>query len=237
MMTLNHGLSGYVCGQVVLPLVKSRAPLSPRAMGWAAFIGAMLPDLDILTRLFGYDAYFSSAWYAHRHASHSILGALVLGLLATGLWMALRPGSGQGRAVRFFWLAGCFWFGGVLHLVGDLFTPGWPLPVFWPYAVRFGGWAHIGWFSPYLLWLFLSAILLAWGVEQAGHRFGFLRAWRPSLTWSVFALAAFRWGSFMAGSRYHSWEQWLAFHNDLLPEPLIYPVTAGVRFLWFWLTS
>ncbi|NIP72009.1 MAG: metal-dependent hydrolase, partial [Gammaproteobacteria bacterium] len=72
MMTLNHGLSGYVCGRVAMPLLKRHAPLSERHLGWAFFLGALAPDVDILTKvLLGRGAYFSGAWYAHRHLSHS----------------------------------------------------------------------------------------------------------------------------------------------------------------------
>ena len=167
MIAPNHGFSGYICGQIAMPLLKRHSPLTERVAGLAFFLGAMMPDADIFTKtLLGRQAYFGAAFYAHRHASHSILGTLALALIAAGLLTLLPPvrrAAGQWRG--YAWLVACFWVGGMIHLVGDVFTPGWPLPLFWPLPMRYGGWSHIGWFSPYLFWLFLTAIAVGWGVR------------------------------------------------------------------------
>ena len=246
MMTLNHGLSGYVCGQVAMPLLRRRSPLPERALGWAFFLGAMLPDMDILTRaLLGRAAYFSQAWYGHRALSHSLLGTLLLALLAAGLlyWplahRAVNTGAGAGASPlrAYGWLAGCAWAGGVLHLFGDLFTPGWQLPLFWPLEPRYGALRHIGWFSPYLLWLFVTAMALAALAVHGGSRLRRLRPWASVLAWGVYALAAVRWVSFLLTSRYGSNDQWMAYQQELLPDALILPLTRGVHALWYWFTG
>ncbi|HKI97890.1 MAG TPA: metal-dependent hydrolase, partial [bacterium] len=237
--TPNHGLSGYVCAQVALPLLRRRSPVSPRALGVAITLGAMVPDLDILSRVIvGRAAYFSGLWYAHRGVSHSIVGTLLLALiLAALLYRPLVPRDTPRPWTAFAWLAGFAWAGGLLHIFGDLFTPGWQMPVFWPLAVRFGGWRHIGWFSPYLLWLFVTAIALGVLMERGLGRLASLRRWVPAMVWGMYALAVFRWVDFLSVSHYSGWSEWLAYQQQLLPDAMILPFTEGVHAIWHWFTG
>ncbi|MDH5753485.1 MAG: hypothetical protein OEZ59_13830, partial [Deltaproteobacteria bacterium] len=138
-------------------------------------------------------------------------------------------------------LTGFFWLGGVIHIFGDLFTPGMQMPVFWPLEHRFGGWSHIGWVSPYLLWLFLATFLLDAGIRlgaKAGSRLGgrFSLLIRPqavqAFIWSVYFLSAYRWVDFLVESRFDSRSQWLAFHQTLLPEAMITSVRSGIGYMW-----
>ena len=127
MMTLNHGFSGYVCGRVILPWVARRAPLAEGWLALAFFLGALLPDSDALMNLAGRGAYFSGAWYGHRNASHSIAGTLILAMIAGGplaVWARWRARVAWHMAYR--WLVPALWAGGLLHMVGDFFTPGMP---------------------------------------------------------------------------------------------------------------
>jgi membrane-bound metal-dependent hydrolase YbcI (DUF457 family) len=236
MMTLSHGFSGYIVGQVVLPLVRRRAPVPPAALSAALFLGAMAPDLDIVTRLLaGRAAYFSDAWYGHRGASHSVLGTLLLGLAVAAVlsaWRAARRGGRPGYA----WLAGCAWAGGLLHILGDVVTPRRPMPVLWPLSERFGALSHIGWFSPYLLWLFVVTIALGWTARWLLPRMIGPR-WASAAVWAVYALASYRWVQFMLVSRYESAQQWDAYQEALLPRVMIVPLSAAVRSAWAWLTG
>jgi membrane-bound metal-dependent hydrolase YbcI (DUF457 family) len=250
MITLNHGFSGYVVGQVVMPILRSRAPVGPGALSAAFFLGAMAPDLDILTRVVaGRAAYFSTAWYGHRGASHSLLGTLLLSLVVAAAisgWQAARrgrtvpgptPAAGRrGRLAGYAWLAGCAWAGGLLHVVGDLFTPARPMPVLWPLPERVGALGHIGWFSPYLLWLFLATIALGWAGRWLLSRVAGPRPWTGVAVWALYALASYRWVQYMIVSRYESPEQWQAYQEALLPEIMVAPLTAAVRAAWLWLT-
>jgi membrane-bound metal-dependent hydrolase YbcI (DUF457 family) len=236
MITLNHGFSGYIVGQVVLPLVRRRAPVSTAAVSAACFLGAMAPDLDIVTRgLVGRAAYFSDAWYGHRGVSHSVLGTLLLGLAVAAVLSAWRPAR-QGGRLGFAWVAGCAWAGGLLHILGDLFTPRRPMPVLWPLSERFGALSHIGWFSPYLLWLFVVTIALGWAARWLLPRLTGPR-WASAAAWALYALASYRWVQYMLVSRYESAEQWDAYQAALLPQAMIAPLSAAVRSAWVWLTG
>jgi membrane-bound metal-dependent hydrolase YbcI (DUF457 family) len=236
MITLNHGFSGYVVAQVVMPLVRRRAPVPAAAISAALFLGAMAPDLDIVTRvLVGRGAYFGTAWYGHRGVSHSILGTLLLGFAVAALLSAWRPAR-RGGWLGFAWVAGCAWAGGLLHIVGDLFTPRRPMPVLWPLAERFGALSHIGWFSPYLLWLFVVTIALGWVARWLLPRLTGPR-WAGAAVWSLYALASYRWVQYMLVSRYESAEQWDAYQAALLPQAMIAPLSAAVRSAWGWLTG
>lgn len=240
MMTLNHGFSGYIVGQVVLPLVRRRAPVPPATLSAAFFLGAMAPDLDIGTRwLVGRAAYFSDAWYGHREASHSVLGTLLLGLAVAAVlsaWRAARESRRQRGRLGYAWLAGCAWAGGLLHILGDLFTPRRPLPVLWPLSERFGALSHIGWFSPYLFWLFVMTIALGWASRWLLPRVTGPR-WANAAVWTLHALASYRWVQYMLVSRYESAEQWQAYQETLLPQVMVVPLSAAVRSAWFWLSG
>ena len=111
------------------------------------------------------------------------------------------------------------------------------MPVLWPLSVRFGAWRHIGWFSPYLLWLFVATATLGWVGARWLPRLAGLRAWTPTLLWSLYALAAFRWVGFLVRSRYESNMQWDAYQQALLPDSLITPVSQSVHTLWHWFTG
>ncbi len=249
MMTLNHGFSGYVCGRVAMPVLRRHAPVSERVLGWAFFLGAMLPDADVLTRIvLARGDYFGRSWYSHRQFSHSILGTLVESLLVAGVifapvvWRraggpAATPG-GVGSASpwrRYAWVVGCLWCGGLLHLLGDMVTPSRPLPLFWPLPQSFGGWSHIGWFSPYLLCMFLAVLVVDGSVRALAALGGSRERWRPWVgagLWLLYAATAFRWFHYMAVSRYESSSQWEAYQRALLPEPLVAAATDGVATLW-----
>jgi membrane-bound metal-dependent hydrolase YbcI (DUF457 family) len=237
MMTLNHGFSGYVCGRVAMPILKRYSPLSRRAMGWAFFLGAMMPDADIITRISaGRGAYFGRAWHSHRQFSHSLLGTLVEALVVAALLFGPVLWRQERRWRSYAWAVGCLWAGGVLHLVGDVVTPARPLPVFWPLDYSVGGWSHIGWFSPYLLVLFLTVLgidVLMRGLMRAqALPQGRARDWAGAAVWLLYAAAAYRWLHYLAVSRYESSTQWADYQRSLLPDPLVAATTEGIAVLW-----
>ena len=94
-ITINHACSGYVIARVAMPLVRRHSAVTERALGWAMALGAAMPDADILTKLLlGRGHYFSGLWYAHRAASHSLLGTLLMSLLAAALFYRLLGRGG-----------------------------------------------------------------------------------------------------------------------------------------------
>jgi membrane-bound metal-dependent hydrolase YbcI (DUF457 family) len=236
MMTLNHGFSGYVCGRAAMPLLRRYTPLPEGTLALAFFLGAMLPDLDAVTTLIGPSLYFSAEWYGHRQAFHSILGTFLLALLAS-LPFAYRQSRRGGVPWReaYGGLVTVFWMGGLLHILGDLFTPRLPMPLFWPLPPLVGAFSHIGWFSPFLLWLFLGALVTEALIRWLPGRRAVPARWRAAAIWGVHAFAAWRWIDYLLRSRYHSPAQWAAYQHSLLPEAMIGPVDQGVRELWFWM--
>jgi len=253
MMVVTHGLSGYVVGRVAMPMLRRISPLSPGAMSWAFFLGAVMPDGDYVTRLFlGHAAYFSGAWYSHRQASHSILGTFLLGgaiaLVCCGPWLwrgardmaPARRLRHAGRAAAWIW--GCLWCGGMLHLVGDLPTPGMALPVLWPLPMRFGSWSHIGWFTPYLWWMFVTAVGLGGALRWGGQKLVAAGSFRTGIyvagsAWFVYVLAIYRWLHVLAVSRYESAAQYAALQRNLLPEELVGVSSTWVRAVWRWMVD
>lgn len=237
MMTLNHGFSGYICAKVAAPLLKKHCPFPEKTFALALFLGAMLPDLDIIASVWGRSAYFSGAWYGHRQLSHSVAGTLMLAIVVSiPLFFLLAPRWQPNRGRSWLWMVGMLWAGGWVHIFGDFFTPARKMPVFWPLELQLGGLGHIGWFNPYLLWLFVAAILIGWVLQLIPKLHPPAKSWIGWAVWGWFGLAAYRWVNFFITSRYESYSQWTDFQRTLLPEAMITPVTEGVRVLWYWLT-
>lgn len=240
MITINHGLSAYVCARTVMPALKKHSAISERSLGWAFLLGAALPDADILSKLLlGRAEYFSGVWYGHRAASHSLLGGLLMALLVAALLyrpLASRREGGSALAA-YLWLTGGLWIGTMIHLFGDFFTPGWSMPIFWPAVVRFGSYSHIGWFTPYLLWLFMTTLFIAAGLHALARWKPQLNMFLASAAWLLYAVASWRWIHFVLISRYHSRGQWAEFQHDLLPELLITPINHAVSAAWYWMTG
>lgn len=118
MTPAGHLLSGYLAGKWTPGPAADR-----RRMIVAALIGSVAPDVDVALGLIAGWAGAS----AHRGATHSFLGAVVLGLLIALL---------LGRPRRPLFLAA---FGGVLtHIFWDWLNP-WGVRPFWPWQMSVRG--------------------------------------------------------------------------------------------------
>jgi inner membrane protein len=109
----------------LLPLIAAAAApdlkLSKRLIV-AAMIVAVLPDADLISRLFGVPHTHD---FGHRGASHSILFALLIG--ASGAMIARRFSSTRGQAFWFLFLS-C-----LSHPLADMLTDGGKgMMLFWP---------------------------------------------------------------------------------------------------------
>ncbi|BDG62048.1 metal-dependent hydrolase [Caldinitratiruptor microaerophilus] len=117
---VSHALVGAAVG--------SLAP-GPAAF-WAAVAGSVVPDADIVVRwVAGEAAYLDH----HRGATHSPLGAAVLGSAVAAAAQALWPGSGFGRVL--FWAV----LGFYSHVLLDL-TNAYGTQALWPWSRRRYAW-------------------------------------------------------------------------------------------------
>lgn len=140
MTPAGHLLSGY--------LVAHWTPGEPsdrRRILIAGLLGSIAPDLDVVLGLLGGWAGSS----AHRGATHSLLGAAVLGVLIA---------ASVGGVRRSLFVAA---FGGVLtHIFWDWLNP-WGVVLLWPWMRSFrGNLVHEG--NLYAVALVGIAVLLAW---------------------------------------------------------------------------
>lgn len=174
-------------------------------------IGAVLPDLDTITRWHRFDEvigtildlstkgkemYYDNHWYSHHNASHSLAAgaasALVFALL---LYLARRfsfwktAGINQAQSIKWYSLA--FFAGYIMHLLGDLPTPGYVwegIRLWWPLSTPVGGTGHLWWFNNYdIFLLFLTANMIMVIMILLAHIFK-----KPVLTYlpaTIFALA------------------------------------------------
>jgi len=194
-----HAAAGVFAATSVMALARRPRPFLAVLVGG---LGGVLPDLDAIPGFPGFDRtvgawlglpsgasiYSGGAWYSHRHFTHSLAAAL----LATGVlalvWLVLSrprrlaPDTERRDRVEPLALLG-FALAWVLHLVGDMVTPGgsWGgVQLLWPHPVMVGGWGLTWWWNNY-------DVLLLFGVGGAvnlglilGRRWVPRRVVRPS---------------------------------------------------------
>ena len=196
-----HTLSGIAAATAVA--ATSSRPLKDKflMLGCGA-AGAMLPDLDAVTRWpdfdtvigralglseTGRDIYYGHHWYSHHNFMHSLAAAATFTLAGALIgYLCCRRRSGGRCASGFIPGAGgfllSFFFGYLMHLLGDLPTPdaAWNgIRLFWPLSPFVGGFGYIWWWNNYDIFL----IFLAGGMLNAvlimANRFLKKRLLRP----------------------------------------------------------
>jgi inner membrane protein len=170
-----HTLSGMAAATAVAAL-SGRSLKDQFLIICCGAAGAMLPDLDALTRWPDFDAvigkaldlsrtgrdiYYGHHWYSHHGFMHSLAAAAIFtlaGALLRYLYCRLRSGVRSASAVIMnasgFLLA--FFFGYLMHLLGDLPTPdaAWNgIRLFWPLSPFVGGFGYIWWWNNYDIFL------------------------------------------------------------------------------------
>jgi inner membrane protein len=152
---------------------------------------ANLPDLDIISRLWGSAAYLKY----HRGYTHSILGVSLLAILLGGaiylFGRKAKPKPGPPPSLP--WLLILAWIGTASHLMLD-FTNSYGVRPFLPFSARWYAWDIMFIFDPLLLVLLCLGLGLPRLLRLVSEEVG-ARKSRPA--WgAVFALCAlvFLWG-------------------------------------------
>lgn len=149
MTPYSHAFTGFAVGFMLAPLTQ-QGGVSRRQTVILSTLGALAPDIDAIWLFINKANYTSRAWYGHHGATHSILGALLLGSLLAAVFFMIE--SGISRFLKkdsagvlqkdVAWkglliMAGVACLGALLHLPGDLVTLSgiWGgLPLGWPFV-------------------------------------------------------------------------------------------------------
>ncbi len=176
---LTHTLSG-IAAATAIAAFSNRSLRKKSLLIACGAGGAILPDIDAITRWTRFDThigsilglsqtgrsiYYGNHWYSHHNFTHSLAAGVVFTLLVALLWYLGRRWNPQTRfpAIsiqdrKSSFLA--FFMGYTLHLLGDLPTPDsiWHgIKLFWPLATPVGGFGHIWWWNNYDIFLLLLA--------------------------------------------------------------------------------
>ncbi len=174
---MTHTLSGVAFSTMIAAIAKRRL----RETGLLLFCGGLgvaLPDIDAISLWSGFDAtigkfldlahagrdiYFSNYFYSHHNFTHSLVGAVAFSLLAGLVFYLGFPMFSKGMGRTSFLNLGqlcvlSFFCGYMMHLLGDLPTPGcvWHgIKLFWPLPASIGGTGHLWWWNNYDIFLLI----------------------------------------------------------------------------------
>jgi inner membrane protein len=180
---LTHTLSGTAAASVIAAF-SSRSLKDKFLIICCGAAGAILPDVDAVTRWSAFDTVIGKAlglsqtgriiycgrhWYSHHNFMHSLAAAAMFTLTGALLWYFhcrwrsdCRSASTFVQTKRSFLLS--FFIGYLMHLLGDLPTPDsvWGgIKLFWPLSTPVGGFGKIWWWNNYdifLIFLMGSAV-------------------------------------------------------------------------------
>lgn len=178
---LIHTLSGLCAGTAVAALHRCR-PAQQARIVLVGGLGGMFPDIDTFSLWPGFDQtlgawlgqsgraiYASHLWYGHHGFFHSLLGVVCCTLLIGGLFSLLyayllRRAPGPMAAFRYLVPYQLSFAGGyLLHLLGDMPTPGGPwggIRLLFPSSTYLGGWGYTWWWNNYDVFLILVGTLV-----------------------------------------------------------------------------
>ena len=149
---------------------------------WAAVIGGMFPDCDVVFELFSRDGLSVIQW--HRGITHSFLcmPLWALGLAALTRWFCRRY---KIACLSFAMLIGIYAAGIALHITLDLITS-FGTMVWSPLSA-----ARYAWDLAFIIDLALTAVVLLPQVAAWVHRERITQPLRALFAWGLFTLAAF----------------------------------------------
>lgn len=164
MTIVDHGLSAGLVGFAIQPLF--RRYLSKSGTVLLLMLGALLPDVDYLTRILGKSYYYNEIQdilLSHRGFAHSMGGVVFFGILFLFLHFLFCgvPGEGEDeKSRRKPWImAFLLVAGGMIHLLEDFFGPNGPwngLVLFYPFSERrITTLSLYGWYDFFTIYLFL----------------------------------------------------------------------------------
>jgi len=179
---LTHALFGAVAGTVAASFAKDRK--TQIAVIAVSAIGGVLPDLDAVSLLPGFDGtigkllglahsgrdiYSAKFWYSHHGFMHSILAGIFSAAAAGLIWFFIKNGakSVSFEKIKSFFISKKLFFAGfmsgwLLHLFGDLPTPSstWGgIRMFFPLSAYVGGSGKIWWWNNYDIFLTACAVI------------------------------------------------------------------------------
>lgn len=154
MHLISHIGSGICLGSIVYSLKRGNHEKSPFTIPLLIGAGAMLPDLDGVSIFFNHSVYYSSFWYSHHGALHSLFGIIPVSILVSLLITRVGRRVFENKFLHsHLSIFGLLYIGSVIHILEDLPCPPGPwqgLMVFWPLSTeRYGGWGNIWWLDEY----------------------------------------------------------------------------------------
>jgi hypothetical protein len=197
---LTHTVTGLAIGSLVVNLLPSHQPVK-RNLSILLFgmLGGAFPDIDAISLWSGFDAHFGKWfahsgkeiysghwWYSHHGFFHSVVAAVLTGLLLSWLIYAVRRIFRREKTFYNFWktyhrpIFYTFLFAAFAHLLCDCVTPAstWGGVRMWaPLPVYTGGWGDVWWWNNYDIFLIVTACFFvnlvwmgvcAWSKRQSG---------------------------------------------------------------------
>jgi membrane-bound metal-dependent hydrolase YbcI (DUF457 family) len=184
MDTITHGIAGALIGKALFrgdDLFTRRQVSRERVLTWAAMLGAVFPDSDIIRDVLSRDPLLIITW--HRSITHSLLclPAFALGLAALTRWFVRRR---RWECPSFALLALVYAAGILSHILLDLLN-NFGTMIWAPFS-----WARPAWDLIFIIDLTVSGIVLLpqvlAGLYETRENF-LLRSFR---SWGVCVLAA-----------------------------------------------
>lgn len=174
---LTHCLSGAMAATAIAPFC-GKPTYRKLLVIESGTVGAVMPDIDAITRWPGFDAtigrwfdlsrsgraiYHANLWYSHHNFCHSLASGVLFTLMLAMVFLLVKKGfasrCGAISGLNAWWgYLIAFFIGFCIHLAGDLPTPGstWHgIKLFWPYTVPVGGLGYIWWWNNYDIFLLL----------------------------------------------------------------------------------
>jgi len=179
---LTHTISGVAAATVVGNFISGSWKKKSSFVLIGGIAGAF-PDIDVISMWSGFDGTFGKwfglqhsgkeifsahFWYSHHGFFHSVLAAVVFGLIMCAFIFFFRLRKSKSiELIKLLPLFITFFMGYCFHLLEDMITPsgGWGgVNFWWPSTEYIGGYAKIWWWNNYDVFLIVLSIAAFNGV-------------------------------------------------------------------------